>query len=244
VDERDAVGFSQYEAWRDGIHNITMQQHGNAYAEAYVTAFSQAIETTEHLGKLVNEATLKTAFQTNSRVGRQLRQVAKLILTHEGRKSERDFFFVSVGGWDHHRNMKMNLANNFQQVDGALALFVAEMKAQGNWQKVVLFSSSEFGRTLDSNGGGSDHAWAGNHFVIGGSLQGKKVFNRFPSSLAAKNNRDLGRGRLIPEYPWESMLVPLASWMGVENDEMPEVFPNIGNFNSSHIIPMDDMFRM
>merc|ERR1712061_377841 len=123
------------------------------------------------------------------------------------------------------RNMKMSLANNFQQVDAALALFVKEMKQQGNWQKVVLFSSSEFGRTLDSNGGGSDHGWAGNHFVIGGSLREGRVFNQYPSSVAAGNSRDLGRGRLIPEYPWESMLVPIAKWMGVEEDSMSNVFP-------------------
>merc|ERR1740121_2004908 len=100
------------------------------------------------------------------------------------------------------------------------------MKAQGNWEKVVLFSSSEFGRTLDSNGGGSDHAWAGNQFVIGGSLRKGRVFNRFPLSLAIGSSRDLGRGRLIPEYPWESMLVPIAQWLGVEEDALPEVFPN------------------
>merc|ERR1712039_1114774 len=155
-----------------------------------------------------------------------------------GRNSERDFFFVSVGGWDMHSNMKESLATKFQQVDDALQSFVAEMRAQGNWEKVVLFSSSEFGRTLDSNGGGSDHGWAGNHFVISGSLQGKRVFNKFPVSLAEGNRRDLGRGRLIPEYPWESMLVPIAAWLGVEDNAMSEVFPNIGNFNSTHLTSM------
>merc|ERR1740121_3069266 len=227
VDERDTVGFNHYEAWREGMHNITAQRHGNAYAEAYVTAFLKAIETTENLGRIVNGAKLKTAYPADWGVGRQLRQVAKLILTHEARNSERDFFFVSVGGWDHHSNMKEALANRFQQVDDALRSFVAEMKAQGNWEKVVLFSSSEFGRTLDSNGGGSDHGWAGNHFVMSGSLQGKRVFNKYPSSVAAGSSRDLGRGRLIPEYPWESMLVPIARWMGLEEEALPEVFPNL-----------------
>merc|ERR1712151_1255751 len=190
----------------------------------------------------IDSASLKTAYPAETKLGRQLRQVAKLIQTHEGRKSERDVFFVSVGGWDMHSNMRESLATKFQEVDDALRIFVAELKAQANWQKVVLFSSSEFGRTLDSNGGGSDHGWAGNHFVIGGGLREGRVFNQYPSSVAAGNSRDLGRGRLIPEYPWESMLVPIAKWMGVEEDSMSDVFPNLGNFNGSHIIPMNELF--
>jgi hypothetical protein len=70
-----------------------------------------------------------------------------------------------------------------------------------------------------------------------------RVFNRFPASLAAGNAQDLGRGRLVPEYPWESMLVPIATWMGVETDQLAEVFPNLGNFNTTHIIAQDDLFK-
>lgn len=244
VDPRNTVGFAQYEAWREGIHNITAQRHGNAYADAYAEAFLRAIETTENMGRLMDGAKLKTAYPVTSGLGHQLRQVAKLILTHQGRNSERDMFYVSRGGWDHHSNMKQNLANGFGSVDEALGTFVAEMKAQGNWQKVILFSSSEFARTLDSNGGGSDHAWAGNHFIIGGSIKEGRVFNKFPASLKEGSSRDLGRGRLIPEYPWESMLVPIAEWLGVEQESMSTVFPNLGNFNSSqHIIPRRELFR-
>merc|ERR1719166_532797 len=110
--------------------------------------------------------------------------------------------------------MKANSARRFGEIDAALRAFVAEMSAQKVWDNVVLATESEFARTLDSNGGGSDHAWAGNHFVVGGALRGGRVLNRFPASLAAGGSRDLGRGRLIPEFPWESVLVPLATWMG------------------------------
>jgi len=243
VDENDIVGFHQYEEWREGIHNITAQRHVNAYAEAYAKAFVKAIETTETLGRIMDAAKLKTAYTADSKLSRQLRQVAKLIQTHEGRNSERDFFYVSVGGWDMHSNMKESLATKFLEVNDALSSFVSEMKAQSNWEKVVLFSSSEFGRTLDSNGGGSDHGWAGNHFVIGGSLRGQRVFNAYPTTVAAGSSRDLGRGRLIPEYPWESMLVPIAEWMGVEQAEMTQVFPNLGNFDASLIVPTGELFK-
>merc|ERR1712013_461256 len=207
------------------------------FADAYSKAFLEAVETAEHSGRVLSTATLQTDYRTESRLAQQLQQVAKLISARDGRGAERDFFFVSMGGWDMHSNMKDKLTTNFQVIDSALQGFVAEMKAQGIWSDVVLATESEFARTLDSNGGGSDHAWAGNHFVIGGSVRGGRVLNKFPMSLAEGSDRDLGRGRLIPEYPWESMLVPIAKWMGLQADLLPHAFPNIGNFNSTHLIP-------
>merc|ERR1712012_705475 len=125
----------------------------------------------------------------------------------------------------------------------ALTSFVDELRAQSVWGSTVLLSASEFARTLDSNGGGSDHAWAGNQFVISGSLRGGKILNRFPAHLRAGNDNDLGRGRMIPEFPWESIMVPIAEWMGMESNERTATFPNIGNFNSSHIIARSALFR-
>merc|ERR1711924_377746 len=75
-----------------------------------------------------------------------------------------------------------------------------ELKAQNIFESVVIASESDFGRTLSSNGAGTDHAWAGNHFVIGGNVNGGRVYNDFPSSLLDGNDQDLGRGRLLPKY--------------------------------------------
>jgi len=237
----DATGFKGFEKWRGAIDNITLQRHGNAFSEAYVRNFRKTIHSTENMARLLRGASLQTKYRTSNLAERELSQVAKFISTRVERKAERDFFFVSIGGWDMHKNMKDGLAQKFAEIDGALQGFVAEMEAQGVWKDVVLATSSEFGRTLDSNGGGSDHGWAGNHFVVGGSVKGGRVLNTFPDSLAAGGPRDLGRGRLIPEYPWESMMVPIGKWMGIEDAQMEHAFPNIQNFGPSHIIA--DLFQ-
>lgn len=67
------------------------------------------------------------------------------------------------------------------------------------------------------------------------------MLNKFPSSLAAGNALDLGRGRLIPQYPWESMMAPIGEWMGLDTAQLDVAFPNLVNFNPSHIIL--DLFR-
>merc|ERR1712048_812853 len=152
------------------------------------------------------------------------------IQAREVRKAERDFFFVDIGGWDMHSDMKNQLRGRFAEIDEALREFVAELKAQGVWESVVFVTESEFARTLDSNGGGSDHGWAGNQLIMGGGLNGGRVFNKFPASLAVGNDHDLGRGVLIPDYPWESMMVPIAEWMGLEEDQLTQAFPKLQNF--------------
>ena len=60
----------------------------------------------------------------------------------------------------------------------ALRSFVNEMKSQGRWDDVTVLSASEFGRTITSNGLGTDHGWGGNHFVLGGSVNGGKIHGR------------------------------------------------------------------
>eukprot|EP00408_Alexandrium_pacificum_P016694 CAMPEP_0171184308 /NCGR_PEP_ID=MMETSP0790-20130122/15723_1 /TAXON_ID=2925 /ORGANISM="Alexandrium catenella, Strain OF101" /LENGTH=1834 /DNA_ID=CAMNT_0011649303 /DNA_START=65 /DNA_END=5569 /DNA_ORIENTATION=+ len=243
VDGRGKTTFHEYEQWADTIANITAQQHGNVYAEAYADAFLNNIQVTESLGMVLDGVQLLTNFPTDTSLKRDLSQVAKLIAAREGRKAERDFFFVSIGGWDMHSNMKPSLDTRFGLIDDALTGFVAEMKAQKIWDSVVLATESEFARTLNSNGGGSDHAWAGQHFMVGGALKGKRIFNKFPATLKAGNDRDLGRGRLIPEYPWESMLVPVAQWLGLKLGDWAHAFPNLALFNASHIIPRKELFK-
>jgi len=155
-----------------------------------------------------------------------------------------DLFYVDIGGFDAHSNAAEVLAEKFGYIDNALKAFVGEMKAQNIFDSVVIASESDFGRTLSTNGAGTDHAWAGNHFVIGGKINGGRVYNDFPSSLLLDSEQDLGRGRLIPKYPWESMMVPIAEWMGVTESQQATVFPNLANFDrSKHILAQSQLFK-
>lgn len=242
VDEQGNDRFHEFELWREAISNLTQQQHANVFNEQYAQVFLDSIKSTEELGRAIEDVELVTDYSTSSSLENQLSQVAKLIRVHEVRKAERDFFFVRIGGWDMHSNLLSGLTSRFGEINRALRGFVAEMKAQNMWDNVVLASSSEFARTLDSNGGGSDHAWAGQHFILGGKVKGGQMLNQFPSSLKEGAYNDLGRGRLIPAYPWETMLKPIAEWMGLDTssqETLDAVFPNIGRFNSS-IVPGED----
>jgi len=144
-----------------------------------------------------------------------------------------------------HSNMKNNLRAGLMRVDNAIGGFVNELKAAPSiFNKVVILSQSEFGRTLDSNGVGSDHAWSGNHFIIGGKLKGGQIFNNYTQTMKVQGNpRDVRRGILIPAYPWESITKPIAQWMGVSDDNLGNVFTNLGNFPDEVINDVSDVFK-
>ena len=150
------------EALLPTVVNITTQQHGNVSAEAYVDNVLEAVQSTEsdvrlpleRVSAAINVASVGASGLVTDDVARnsferQLKTLATYISVRQSRGVERDFFYVSFGGWDNHRNMKARTSSLFGRINGELEGFVAEMKAQAVWDSVVFVSASEFARTLD-----------------------------------------------------------------------------------------------
>lgn len=82
-------------------------------------------------------------------------------------------------GYDTHTHQLETHRHQLQAFDRALALLVAQLKAQGRWSQTLLLVHSEFGRRVAENGsGGTDHGTAGPAFFIGGAVQGGSVGRR------------------------------------------------------------------
>ena len=109
--------------------------------------------------------------------------------------------------------------------------FVDALGELGVRDNVVTFSASDFGRTLRSNGRGTDHAWGGNHLVMGGPVIGQRLYGRWPDDLSLGGGLDVGNnGRLLPTTSVDQYMAELALWFGVTRNELGSVLPNIGNF--------------
>jgi len=175
----------------------------------------------------------------------QLQMVARAIAGRETLGHRRQTFFVEFGGWDHHDEVLGNQAVMLPMVSEAIAAFYHSLELLGVANEVTLFSASDFGRTLSSNGNGTDHAWAGNHFVVGGAVKGRRVFGRpapgadpaagfYPDlQLGSPLDTDpagYSRGRLIPTLSVDEYFAELALWFGVSRANLPLVLPNIGHF--------------
>jgi uncharacterized protein (DUF1501 family) len=127
-------------------------------------------------------------------LGDSLRQIAQLIKADAGL----EMAFADVGGWDHHVNetgpraSEGQLANLLREYGQALAAFWQDLGDR--MADVVLVTMSEFGRTARENGNrGTDHGHANCMFVIGGAVQGGKVYGRWPGLAPDQLNegRDL-----------------------------------------------------
>ncbi|MCU0760981.1 MAG: DUF1501 domain-containing protein, partial [Steroidobacteraceae bacterium] len=94
---------------------------------------------------------------------------------------------------------------------------------------VTLFTHSDFGRTLTSNGDGSDHAWGGLQLVVGGAVRGRRIYGQYPV-LSIGSALDVGGGRIIPTTSADQYAATLASWFGVADAELVKVAPSINNF--------------
>jgi uncharacterized protein (DUF1501 family) len=108
-------------------------------------------------------------------LGRSLQQLARLIKADAGVEAA----FAEIGGWDHHGNENPLLSNVLRQFSSAIAAFSQDMGDR--MEDVVLVTMSEFGRTVEENGNaGTDHGHGSLMMVLGGPVQGGKVYGKWP----------------------------------------------------------------
>jgi len=204
----------------------------NVLSEVWAQKITQSLSETDLLINELERANLEYAFPS-SHLGRQLSTIAKLIKTRDGRKTDRDFFYAQIGGFDTHGGQDASLNTRLRGINGALSSFVREMKAQEMWDNVAIVFVSEFGRTLKANtGNGTDHAWGGNHFIASGDLKGGQIFGEYPDDLTDSGDQIVGRGGVvIPSTPWEALWNGVAEWLGLDTDnDLETVLPNRAPF--------------
>ena len=154
------------------------------------------------------------------RLGDSMKQMAQLIKADLGV----ELAFVDIGGWDHHTTEGSStgqLANLLRQLGGSMAAFNRDLGDRMN--DVVVMTMTEFGRTVRENGNrGTDHGHGSVSFVMGGPVNGGRVYGTFPK-LSEEN---LFEGRDVPVTTDFRDLVGeiLTRHMGVK--DLKSVFPN------------------
>lgn len=141
---------------------------------------------------------------------------------------KRQIYFCSLGGWDTHADQNVRHYNLLGQLSQALFAFRETTSELGIQDEVTTFTASDFGRTFNTNGDGSDHGWAGHHMVVGGVVNGGNVYGEIPE-LRIGGDLDAGRGRFIPTTSVDQYAWTLANWFGAGDPGV--ILPNIGNFD-------------
>lgn len=160
----------------------------------------------------------------------QFKAAAKTIAIRKKLKLRRQTIFIEYGGWDHHAELLNNQRAMLQVLDGVLYAFQTALENLGLSDDVITFTCSDFGRTLRSNGQGTDHAWSGNQIVMGGPVAGGAIYGHYPS-LAIDGPDDIGRGgRIFPRLSADEYFCEMLHWFGVPAGDMDLVLPNIHKF--------------
>jgi cullin-associated NEDD8-dissociated protein 1 len=219
--------------------NLTSDVSESIFADTWNEALNSGLKRAKNVKGVLKDAKISTNFQ-----GRVFTEyIARAIASRSVRNSSLDVFSLVYGGFDtHDSNARFHV--RMAEVDLNLRLLATELKAQGVWDQTLIVLASEFGRTLRSNGVGTDHGWGGNTVILGGSVKGGQMLGKFPSNLEDPVLH-LGNGILVPTTPWEGMWNGIAQWVGItQEQDLNKVLPNRKNFlNGTYLFTKEQLFK-
>ncbi len=221
---------SRYTAFR----SVLNAEYTNLMEGAFADLSNKSIREADTINTALQGTSAFTMIP-NSGLGQQLRTVAKLVQAQGPLGMTRQIFFVATGGFDTHGDQIGPQAQLLGDVSASMKGFQDALDSINMGSAVTTFTASDFNRTFDSNGRGSDHGWGGHHIVMGGAVEGQKVYGTFPDPdiTTSGNPNDTGRGRWIPTTSVDQYAATMAKWFGLSDSQIRDVFPSIVNFNAN-----------
>ncbi len=205
----------------DGFDNV----HGRALGLVHQRALALSEQVNEALGLV---PALSTPFP-DTELGDQLKMIARLLAVREEFDVSRQIFYASKGGFDTHDTQNALQPGLFSDLNDSLLAFADALDEIGISDRVVTFTQSDFGRTLTSNGDGTDHGWGAHQLVMGGPVLGRRIVGTMPV-LEIDGPDDLTGGRVIPTLSSDQYVFTLARWFGVNGSALADIAPDIANF--------------
>lgn len=224
------IGYDDFPLLQRAVDNLLEQNYTDVFKKTYMQGLRWSRDAFRDYNVALSGVELNTRFP-NTKVGQSFYQIARSIAAREILGFRRQTFYVGVGGWDHHDELLSNQAALLQQIDEALSSFQNAMTELQTENEVTTFTISDFARTLGSNGNGTDHAWGGHVFAIGGAVKGQKIYGQYPETLDFNaNDLDIGTGIVVPTTSADLYFAELAHWFGVSKSNLELIFPNLRNF--------------
>lgn len=217
------------------LQTLITQQSSLPMASDYTTLTKRALDTYDGIVAAIGataSASMNALFPSSATntLSAQLKMVARMIEQQAAFGMKRQVFMVGMGGFDLHDFLPDQHPALLQKLSTAMKEFDDAMTGLGKGSQVTSFTASDFGRTLTSNGDGSDHGWGSHHFVMGGAVNGGKFLGTAPE-IGLTHNQQVGSGRLIPSTSVDQLGAELAAWFGVSATDVKTVLPNSRNFD-------------
>lgn len=211
---------------------LLAQQQENIFQREYARTQTLAWDLAGDVKTALDaQAPLKTIFPAGNPLAANLKMVAQMLSARSSLQVTRQTFFIGMGDFDTHGDQLRRHDILLAQLSAALDAFYTATVELGIADQVTTFTTSDFGRTLTSNGDGTDHGWGSHQMIMGGAVKGGEVYGTFPD-LVIGGKDDIGEGRIIPTTSMDQYAATLASWYGLSADKFADVFPNLAHFNS------------
>lgn len=213
------------------FNNLLERDYKNDFKQSYMEILRAAQNSHEDFKVATYDINIKTNFSQTA-LSQDMKMVAKSIASSKKLGMKRQVFYVLYHGWDHHDELLNNHQKMLKVLDSALFEFNSALEEFNLSKNVITFTTSDFGRSLTSNGNGTDHAWGGNSIIMGEAINGGKIFGEYPS-LKLDNPLDIGSGVLIPTLSTDELYEKILNWYGLKKKYINEILPNLKNFTQS-----------
>ncbi len=214
---------------------LLAQQQENIFQREYARTQTLAWELAGEVKTALDaQAPLKTVFPAGNPLAANLKMVAQMLSARGSLQVSRQTFFIGMGDFDTHGDQLRRHDVLLAQLSAALDAFYKATVELGIADQVTTFTTSDFGRTLTSNGDGTDHGWGSHQMIMGGAIKGGNIYGQFPDLIVGGKD-DIGEGRIIPTTSMDQYAATLASWYGLPAGNFADVFPNLARFNSADL---------
>jgi len=236
---KDAANLFGSQACVDAFRSLvsTEQPTVHRLAKEHSAIMRRAMNTNSQLIEQLASVSVPPArYVDGNALAQQLSTAARIIAAHGQLGGaggvKRQVFFVSMGGFDLHDNFQGTHPVLLGKLAAAMAQLDNDLRDMGMLDQVTAFTASDFGRTLTSNGDGSDHGWGSHHFVLGGAVKGGQLYGTWPDvSDFEAGEHNIGQGRLLPTTSVDHLAAALAGWMGVTDPlALQQIAPHLANF--------------
>ena len=221
------------------LRQLQMLPDDAALVNVIADSTSKAIDDGQLASQVLGGNTVSTKFPTSS-LGQQLLQIAKIISVRNSLgQNRRQVFFANVGSFDTHANQILTHQSLLRDLSQSMNAFYTALGELGVSPDVTTFTLSEFGRTFQNSGNGTDHAWGSFHFIMGDAVRGGDFYGRYPSIVVGGwQDVDTGtgaRGRFLPTTSVDQYAATLAGWFGLDSAAIQAALPNIVNFSPTDL---------
>ncbi len=227
-------GAALYAERRAMVQRLLALPGSSPVSRAFAAVNQRALATADRVTTALATVPPLTTIFPSTDLGSQLSMIARLIAARSPLAMRRQVFFAAAGGWDTHDDQNLQQPNLLENLSASLAAFYSATVELGVAGQVSTFTQSDFGRTLTSNGDGTDHGWGGHQLVLGDAVRGRQIYGTMPR-LELGGPDDVDAGRIVPTTSVQQYAATLLTWWGLSDTQVDGAAPGLGAFANRNL---------